>query len=227
MIKTQNLVPQVYYDKSRDFQLLGRTFDIVFNYLKTNIDLIYNNPLSDNSDERLVDLLALTLGFKSRHNYNVKQLTAMCSSFMLAMRNKGNITGIELAVNTLIQAEGIKNGALILVDSKNNNLNIYIPVELTDINLLNDLLVYILPAGMSCSIIRQQLVETSALTEGAVGSQIVYLHNKTSDLLGVIGQYSEAEKDASGIEGHAFDNMVVPSYVAPEDSDNEDLLSDE
>lgn len=224
MIKTQQLVPKVYYDKSRDFQLLGRTFDVLFNYLKTNIDLIYSNPLSDNSDERLIDLLTLTLGFKSRHNYNVKQLTSLCSAFMLALKNKGNIQSIQLAVDALLHAENISNGVLITVDNEKSVLNIYIPTELKDLNLLNDLLVYILPAGMSCSIVRQQLVESEANTAEAVGSQVIYLHAKTADRLGDISGYSSTDNQASNPDTPSIDNMVVPSYVDPNDSDDSDLL---
>lgn len=212
MIKTQELVPGVYYNQSRDFQLLGRTFDVVFNYLKTNIDLIYNNPLSENSDERLIDLLSLTLGFKSKHNYNVKQLTAMCSAFMLAMRNKGNIQSIQLAVDTILQAEGIKNGALTLVDTSKSTLHIYVPMELSDINLLNDLLVYILPAGMSCSIVRQQLITKEALTETSADSQIVYLHTKTTDKLSGVSGYTKDNLKASNTNSQTIDNMIITPY---------------
>ena len=212
MIKTQELVPGVYYNQSRDFQLLGRTFDVVFNYLKTNIDLIYNNPLSENSDERLIDLLSLTLGFKSKHNYNVKQLTAMCSAFMLAMRNKGNIQSIQLAVDTILQAEGIKNGALTLVDTSKSTLHIYVPMELSDINLLNDLLVYILPAGMSCSIVRQQLITKEALTETSADSQIVYLHAKTTDKLSGVSGYTKDNLKASNTDSQTIDNMIITPY---------------
>lgn len=212
MIKTQELVPGVYYNQSRDFQLLGRTFDVVFNYLKTNIDLIYNNPLSENSDERLIDLLSLTLGFKSKHNYNVKQLTAMCSAFMLAMRNKGNIQSIQLAVDTILQAEGIKNGALTLVDTSKSTLHIYVPMELSDINLLNDLLVYILPAGMSCSIVRQQLITEEALTETSADSQIIYLHAKTTDKLSGVSGYTKDNLKASSTNSQTIDNMIITPY---------------
>ena len=72
MIKLQNLTPDVYSSQSRDFQLLERLFDIVLNYVKTNSDNLYTLPLSDNTDEHLIDLMTLTLGFKSRHHYNIK-----------------------------------------------------------------------------------------------------------------------------------------------------------
>ena len=43
----------------------------------------------------------------------------------------------------------------------NTELNLYIPSEFTDITILNDLLTYVLPAGMSCNIIKElQLTST-------------------------------------------------------------------
>ena len=38
MIKLQELTPSVYYEQSRDFQFIGRLYDIVLNYIKTNAD---------------------------------------------------------------------------------------------------------------------------------------------------------------------------------------------
>ena len=40
MIKLQDMTPDVYYNQSRDFQFIGRLYDIVLNSVKTNADLI-------------------------------------------------------------------------------------------------------------------------------------------------------------------------------------------
>ena len=61
MIKLQDYTPEVYYRESRDFQFIGRLYDLVLNYVKTNADLIYSLPLSDNSDNQFIDLMAMTL----------------------------------------------------------------------------------------------------------------------------------------------------------------------
>ena len=90
MIKLQNLTPEVYYKESRDFQLLGRLFDLVLNAVKTDTDLLYNLPLSTNSDEKLLELLALTLGFKPKHQYNARNLKAVCSVFSEILRKFGD-----------------------------------------------------------------------------------------------------------------------------------------
>lgn len=153
LIKFQDLTPEVYYKRSRDFQYIGRLFDLVLNNAKMNTDIISSLPLNPDMDPRLLDLLALTLGFKSKHEYNTKQLAALCSIFPFVLRNKGSKLAIETACNALLNAEGITKGASIEVS--NQTVSIFLPSELSDLNLLKDLLNYILPAGMSCSLIQE------------------------------------------------------------------------
>ena len=153
LIKFQDLTPEVYYKRSRDFQYIGRLFDLVLNNAKMNTDIISSLPLNPDMDPRLLDLLALTLGFKSKHEYNTKQLAALCSIFPFVLRNKGSKLAIETACNALLNAEGITKEASIEVS--NQTVSIFLPSELSDLNLLKDLLNYILPAGMSCSIVRE------------------------------------------------------------------------
>lgn len=153
LIKFQDLTPEVYYKRSRDFQYIGRLFDLVLNNAKMNTDIISSLPLNPDMDPRLLDLLALTLGFKSKHEYNTKQLAALCSIFPFVLRNKGSKLAIETACNALLNAEGITKEASIEVS--NQTVSIFLPSELSDLNLLKDLLNYILPAGMSCSLIQE------------------------------------------------------------------------
>ena len=163
LIKFQDLTPEVYYKRSRDFQYIGRLFDLVLNNAKMNTDIISSLPLNPDMDPRLLDLLALTLGFKSKHEYNTKQLAALCSIFPFVLRNKGSKLAIETACNALLNAEGITKEALIEV--KNQTVSIFLPSELSDLNLLKDLLNYILPAGMSCSLVQEAtLVPPSSTT---------------------------------------------------------------
>ena len=74
MIRLQDLTPDVYYRKSRDFQFIGRLYDVVLNSVKTNADLINILPVSSlQQDQKLTELLLLTLGFQSKHKYNLVQ----------------------------------------------------------------------------------------------------------------------------------------------------------
>ena len=163
LIKFQDLTPEVYYKRSRDFQYIGRLFDLVLNNAKMNTDIISSLPLNPDMDPKLLDLLALTLGFKSKHEYNTKQLAALCSIFPFVLRNKGSKLAIETACNALLNAEGITKEASIEVS--NQMVSIFLPSELSDLNLLKDLLNYILPAGMSCSLVQEAtLVPPSSTT---------------------------------------------------------------
>ena len=64
------MVPEVYYNKSRDFQVLGRAYDIISNYMKMNSDLVRDNTISINNKAMIIDLICSTLGFKAKHEYN-------------------------------------------------------------------------------------------------------------------------------------------------------------
>lgn len=181
LIKFQDLTPEVYYKKSRDFQYIGRLFDLVLNNAKMNTDIISSLLLNPDMDPRLLDLLALTLGFKSKHEYNTKQLAALCSIFPFVLRNKGSKLAIETACNALLNAEGITKGASIEVD--NQTISIFLPSELSDLNLLKDLLNYILPAGMSCSLIQEAtLVPPSSTTVVNYQDYVVNYTNTSNDL---------------------------------------------
>ena len=153
MIKLQELTPSVYYEQSRDFQFIGRLYDIVLNYVKTNADNLYTLPIGKNMDEKLLNLLAFTLGFQSKHHYNSKQLLAICSVLPLILKHKGSLNAILIAVNSILYAEGI-NQALDY-EFKDNNLVLYLSPDLSDLALLKDIMIYILPAGIGCDMIKE------------------------------------------------------------------------
>ena len=153
MIKLQELTPSIYYEQSRDFQFIGRLYDIVLNYIKTNADNLYTLPIGKNMDEKLLNLLAFTLGFQSKHHYNSKQLLAICSVLPLILKHKGSLNAILIAVNSILYAEGI-NQALDY-EFKDNNLVLYLSPDLSDLTLLKDIMIYILPAGIGCDMIKE------------------------------------------------------------------------
>lgn len=162
----EQLLPNVYYEDSRDFAYIARLFELIFNYMKTGADCVKNNYTSDKSavDSSLVELLADTLGFTCRHSYDNDALTAIAGSFQELLRNKGSLYSIELAINLLINAQQTKgdkefNYACELhpeYDPDDVDLIIYLPDNLQQVTLLEDLLDYILPAGMLYKILKIQ-----------------------------------------------------------------------
>ena len=179
MIKLENLTPEVYYKQSRDFQFIGRLYDLVLNSVKTNSDLLYSLPISDNSSDELLDLMAMTLGFKAKHNYNTNQLRAICASLPKIMKNKGNVQAVILACQALLNSEGITHPLDYEVSKDSLNLDLFIPQDLTDINLLTDLLDYILPAGMLCNITREFRLHSEAQTLIGIRSEVEWNKEKT------------------------------------------------
>lgn len=162
MIKLQDLTPSIYYNQSRDFQFIGRLYDLVLNYIKTNAANLYNLPVGKNMDEQLLNLLALTLGFKPTKKYNSKQLQAICSVLPTILRHKGSIQAMVLATNALLAAEGVRQPLDYTMHPK-KGITLYVAQELADLNLFTDLLDYLLPAGLSCNIVKEsQLVQTAS-----------------------------------------------------------------
>lgn len=164
MIKLQDLTPAVYYNQSRDFQFIGRLYDLVLNYSKTNAANLYNLPIGKNMDEQLLNLLALTLGFKPTKNYNSKQLRAICSVLPTILKHKGSIQALVLAINALLAAEGVRQPLDYTMHPK-QGITLYVAQELNDLSLFTDLLDYLLPAGLSCNVVKEsQYIEKATTT---------------------------------------------------------------
>ena len=178
MINLRQLLPKVYYNESRDFQLLMRIYEIMFNYLKTNVDMISYQPLADNSDNKFLDLLCTTLGLKLTHQYNNEDLSLLCTVFVDSIRNKGNIKSIKQILNLLICIEGCTTEAYIEQDIE-NTLYIYIPSEVKDLILFKDVLEYIIPTGTKYKIINQSVTIQKAETKisNSDNVRIKYLDN--------------------------------------------------
>ena len=153
MIKLENATPKVYYEMSRDFQFIGRLYDLVLNSCKTDIDLIRALPNGANANEVLLNLLADTLGFKATKNYNTAQLLAICNALPIILRNKGNLNSLFIAVNALLRAEEIQD--TLDYSFADNVLTLFIPEQLSDITIIFDLLDYVIPAGISVKVIRE------------------------------------------------------------------------
>ena len=155
MIKFREQVPSVYTDASRDFQYLTWLFDIVLNSVKHNVDSIYDLP-NIKVGSRLTELLAMTLGFKVKRNYDQKQLAALVAVLPRVLKYKGTEIAIDTVCNALIGASGSTGNHSTSI--ANNELKITLPKGLIDVSLITDLIPYILPAGMTYRIERKDQI---------------------------------------------------------------------
>ena len=152
MIEVRTQLPRVYYNESRDFQLLGRLFEAVLNYAKMNSDFIENLYSLNVTDARLINLMAKTIGFESKHEYDVSNLKVICGCFYDIIKYKGTKLGIEKAIAALLNAQGIDNEFDVETHYDTRHVDIFMPSKAKDVVLLKDLFDYILPVGWSYSI---------------------------------------------------------------------------
>ena len=190
MIIVKNLVPEIYYSKSRDFQAIGRVFEVLYNYAKTNADILLN--VDENI--KMLELLAKTLGFNTKHNYNTEDLIALCSTFITIIRNKGSKESVEMAIRAMLKAqhiekefyvedayESIYEEGQVVGRRRLYQLNIHIPKELDDLILLEDLFDYILATGFTYRFISIVESKNPYKTDVAVSSKETTLKFKSND----------------------------------------------
>ena len=104
MVKTQNLVPEIYYKESRDFQYFGRLFDIIFNYAKTNVDLLAK--INYKTQSNLIDLVLQTLGFQPDYNSKIDSLSQLSLIWSSLIKKKGTKSAVEQLLKSLLNYEG-------------------------------------------------------------------------------------------------------------------------
>ena len=213
MIKFYNQVPTVYSNTSRDFQYLSWLINIVLNSVNQNVDEIYDLTNSKN-DHRLNELLALTLGFKVKRNYDQSQLRALVAALPRILKYKGTKAAVEMAGNALIAASGAAGSFDISEDKlAEGELVVSLPLELIDISLFTDLLEYILPAGMTYKVEREQLAKENpsnkfALSDMAVAEWIPDLTWDTDPIAKVDTAVGLASMYEAGKYPVAFTNFI-------------------
>ena len=171
MIKTQNMVPETYYKQSRDFQLFGRIYDVMFNYIKNNSNAVEDIANSISPNQQTLELLANTLGFKTKHHYNVKELSALCSIFIDCIRKKGSRIAILLLLKMICSVQNSRSEPLIW-DEYSSDLLLIIPSDIKDWTLIRDVLDYIMPCGTSYSLISQDIESMQLVSLFGVSSSV-------------------------------------------------------
>ena len=174
MIKIQDSVPGIYYNSSRDFQYIGHLFDLVLNAVKTDADLLFNLPLSVNSDDQLLDLMIYTFGLRlDKARYNSKQLRAICSVAPQMLRAKGSSKAVRLLCTALMHADGLEDYFTITVNPDRPELTITLSSLASCKEIILELLPYILPAGMVFNIISTSTADFKAQTKVVLQDEVI------------------------------------------------------
>jgi hypothetical protein len=177
MIDIIKQTPLEYSKESRDYQVLARLYTSLFNVSKMYIDnlQIWNSDI----DNKLATLRAKTLNFQTKHNWDLKDLEAITAGFKYLMRYKGTTEAVKIILSIIMKIEKIDNkinGSSVVLN--NNCLNIKIEKDLMSAGIIEDLLRYILPAGITYRIIRYVSYDDSS----SKVTDVYFVSNSSSDV---------------------------------------------
>lgn len=221
MIKIQDSVPNIYYDSSRDFQLIGHLFDLVLNAVKTDADLVFNLPISTNSDDQLLDLMTYTFGLQlDKTRYTSKQLRALCSVAPQMLRAKGSVKAVRLLCTALMHADGLEDLFTLTPSADNTQLTISLSPLASCKEIILEILPYILPAGMVFNIISTGLSSATSHSEIDLQDSVVICNVEppataqplTHPTSSILSDYRDAGVFGSDTTGAS---LVLNSKLAP------------
>ncbi len=153
MFRLQNNVPEVYVQKSRDFQLFCRLYDSVFNGVKYSIDSMMNTSSAKDCNAVLLDLLKTKLGIFADIDLAEDQLRLLLQAFPYIIRHKGSKRGIQYMLSLFHRMNAVKTPMSFEIWNVDSTGNLIYEIELTSDSklqhdeLLLELIKYIIPTG--------------------------------------------------------------------------------
>ena len=222
MIKTQKLTPEIYYKESRDFQFFGRLYDVLFNYLKTETDLIRSFPLNNTQNTIFAELILKTLGFRNLREYQLDQLLAVAKSWIRIIKNKGSLEAVHDVVRLILRTENLDRKYEVYVENSFFDNVPTIVIRIKDLisseetSLLEEMLNYILPIGIGYVV-----QNVSILDNISVGNIMVEEHTSlkesTRKQLSSLAKQNTTmineEKKASGYSGKFTDEYAKDDLI--------------
>jgi hypothetical protein len=153
----------------------------------------------------------MTLGFKPKHQYNAQQLKAICSVFAEILKHKGSIKALKIACEALFNSMDIDQALdYDFTDGNKTELNLYIPPEFEDFTILKDLLAYVLPAGMSCNIIREFHILTESNTNIGISDTVTKSKINTKEISKVIKDFTDVSvANISNKAGFSVNSEII------------------
>lgn len=157
--------PLEYSAQSRDYQVIARLYTALFNITKMYIDDL--EIWNANIDNKLTGLRSRTLNFIPKHHWDEDELEAVTSCFKYLMMNKGTTKALEYCVNILMKIEKLESEAIDqTVKIAGYNVTIRVPENLFTLGILEDLIEYLLPSGLTFNIIRYKTSNAGRLYSG-------------------------------------------------------------
>ena len=159
MIDVIKQTPKIYSEMSRDYQVISRLHSALYNASKMYIDNM--SIWESDIDDKLAYLRAKTLNFDPKHSWSLKDLESVTSCFKYLIKRKGAKIALEYLLNILMKVHNLKNSnsKLDMVSIEDNNVTIRVEENLATIGIVEDLIKYILPAGLTYRIIEYKSMD--------------------------------------------------------------------
>lgn len=218
MFRLQNNVPEVYVDKSRDFQLFCRLYDLCFSGVKFSIDSLSRSTSTKECDSSILELLKTKLGLFTSIEVDDTELRYLLQAFPIIMRYKGSKQGLEYI--KILYTKMYPNVSTPEVQIRLDYTVRFIFSEPPkNDKLLLELLRYVLPTGylVSYDVAETQQYRT-LLTSKDVLEYEAASDTKTFSQLGEIAPDSDATSDKIDSELGA---IVGLSMISDEETNNE------
>lgn len=231
MFRTQEHVPEIYVNESRDFQLLCRLKDAMFGGVKYNIDSLKHTSNTLEMNAALLPLLKSKVGFFINDDLTNDELRYLLAGFPFLIRDKGSERAIKKAVYLWFRVSRI-DGTLLNIDINNENhsIDIYIKATATDTRLLDAMFKYILPTGYMVSylFVEPGTVKSSYISESFI--QGLNVHNKVnSNIRDQITESESAYKLKDRLLGRIGFTRIMSTddYIAESSSENIKVIDKE
>ncbi len=159
MFRTQDNIPEIYVNESRDFQLFCKAKDLVFGGVKYNIDSLRHTSNTMEMNGSLLPLLKSKVGFFDQDNLSEDELRYLLAAFPYMMKYKGAKKSIAYIINMWLRLYKI-SGKIVLIDINNIDytINLFINALPKSTYILDKLFKYIVPTGYS---LKYHFVESS------------------------------------------------------------------
>ena len=166
LLRYDEMVPEVYVEQSRDFQLLTRLWAIALNNSKYFADKLKYQNDPENVESSLLLLLQRKVGFFSSKEFTDAEMRGVCKVFYALTRNKGSLLALTEMIRLFFVTQNLQTSAFIntttkvtqeinidnkqykILDSnKSYIVEILIDDVAKDVTLLQELISYIIPTG--------------------------------------------------------------------------------
>lgn len=213
MFRLENKVPEVYVDSSRDFQLLCRLYDVVFNSSRYSIDSMVHLTSSQNCDIRVLELLKTKVGLFSTFYATETELRFLIDAFPTIIRYKGSKRGVSYI--TMLYARMYPSVvAPKCAYKEGHHLELTFSDDPQNPEMIKELLKYVLPTGYALSLVVSK--HRSLKTRLYTTDELVYVNATKSAVheLNQIGGSDTVDED-SKTEFHLGPTMGTAIVINP------------